>query len=596
MAFFFLSYHTLFLALMFFTTTHILAQLPLTNGTNFSCPVNSIPSCDTYVAYFAQSPNFLTLTSISDIFDTSPLSIARASNMKSEYEDLIPGQLLLVPVNCSCNGNLSFATISHEIRQGDSYYSLSTTSYENLTTWEKVKDLNPHLDPYQLHAGIKIVIPLFCKCSSRYHLDKGIEYLITYVWQQNDNVTLVAAKFGASPVDIITENNISQNFNVATNLPVFIPVTQLPALSQIYSPHERKGSNHLSIVIISIGVSIVLFTLLLLVYVYCLRKKKTSSENRSGPSVETADKLISGVSCYVSKPTMYEVGVIMEATMNLNEQCRIGESMYMAKMDGQVLAVKKVKEDVTKEVMILQKVNHANLVKLTGVSLGNDGNFFLVYEYAENGSLHNWLFSKSSNVSSSMGFLNWSQRISIAIDVAMGLQYLHEHIQPCIVHMDITTSNILLDSNFKAKIANFSAARTSTNPMITKLDVFGYGMVLLELLTGKESLANNENGELAMVWSKVKGIFDQEVKREERFRKLMDPMLGEFYSLDDALSIAFWAVNCTAEKPLSRPTMGEVVLSLSLLTQHSPSTLERSWTHGLEVEVTRTLLTPVTAR
>ncbi|XP_061375162.1 serine/threonine receptor-like kinase NFP [Gastrolobium bilobum] len=601
MAFFFLPSHTLFLALMFFSATHILAQLPQTNGTNFSCPVDSPPSCDTYVAYFAQSPNFLSLMNISDIFDTSPLSIASASNMKTEYDELIPGQLLLVPVTCGCTGNhsFSFANISYEIKLGDSYYYLSTTSYENLTNWQTVKDLNPYLDPYKLQIGMKVVIPLFCRCPSNYQKEKGIEYQITYVWQSNDNVSHVASKFGASQVDMMTENNLGQNFTAATNLPVLIPVTQFPSLSQSYSLNERKRSNHLLIIIV-IGTSLgctLLIALLVLVYVYCLRmKKRRTNQNWSVPSGETADKLISGVSGYVSKPTVYEVGVIMEATMNLNEQCRIGDSMYKAKMDGLVLAVKKVKEDVAEEVMILQKVNHANLVKLMGVSSGNDGNFFLVYEFAENGSLHNWLFSESSTASSSVTFLTWSQRISIAIDVAMGLQYMHEHTQPSIVHRDITTSNILLDSNFKAKIANFSVARTSTNPMITKIDVFAYGVILLELLTGKRNLTNNANGEVVMLWKDIRGIFDQQEKREERLRRWMDPKLGGFYSVDDALSLASLAVNCTAEKSLSRPTMGEVVLSLSLLTQHSPTTLERSWNYyGLGVEVTR-IVTPVAAR
>ncbi|KAJ1436585.1 Tyrosine-protein kinase, active site [Sesbania bispinosa] len=510
--------------------------------------MDSPPSCDTYVAYFAQSPNFLTLISISDIFDTSPLSIARASNMNNEYDKLIPGQLLLVPVSCGCSGNHSFANISYVIKQGESYYYLSTTSYENLTNWQTVEDSNPHLNPYLLPVGTKVVIPLFCRCPSNNQLEKGIEYLITYVWQLNDNVSSVAAKFGASPGDIMTENYFGHNFTAATNHPV---------LSQ-----KRKGS-----------------------------------ENRSMASVETADKLISGVSGYVSKPTVYEVGMIMEATMNLNEQCRIGESVYKAKMDGQILAVKKVKEDVTEEVMILHKVNHANLVKLIGVSSGYDENHFLVYEYAENGSLHDWLFSKSSTVSSSvsLAFLTWSQRISIAIDVAMGLQYLHEHTEPSIVHRDITSSNILLDSNFKAKIANFSLARTSMNPMIKKVDVFAYGVVLLELLTGKKSFINNENGEVTMLWKDIRGIFDVEDKRKERLRRWMDPKLGGFYPLDDALSLASLAVNCTAEKSLSRPTMGEVVLSLSLLTQHSPTTIERSWNYGIDVDVTEMVI-PIVAR
>ena len=96
-----------------------------------------------------------------------------------------------------------------------------------------VEDSNPNLNPYLLTVGTKIVIPLFCNCPSNYQFAKGIEFLITYVWQPNDNLTLVAAKFGASPHDITTANAkyFGQNFIAATNFPVFIPVKNLPSLS-----------------------------------------------------------------------------------------------------------------------------------------------------------------------------------------------------------------------------------------------------------------------------------------------------------------------------------------------------------------------------
>ncbi|AET03986.1 Nod-factor receptor 5 [Medicago truncatula] len=84
-----------------------------------------------------------------------------------------------------------------------------------------------------LTVGTKIVIPLFCNCPSNYQFAKGIEFLITYVWQSNDNLALVAAKFSASPHDITTANgkNFGQNFTAATNFPVFIPVKNLLSLS-----------------------------------------------------------------------------------------------------------------------------------------------------------------------------------------------------------------------------------------------------------------------------------------------------------------------------------------------------------------------------
>ncbi|KAK4283443.1 hypothetical protein QN277_000393 [Acacia crassicarpa] len=602
MAVFFLPSHTILLAFIFFSPSLIAAQSTTNSGTNFSCPVDSPPSCETYVSYHAQSPNYLSLVNISDVFGISPLSMARASNLSDEDSKLIPGQLLLVPVTCGCARNRSFANITYEIKAGDTFDLVSNAAFENLTNWHLAEEFNPNQNPYLLMPGTKVVFPLFCRCPSRSHLAKGIKFLITYVWRPCDNVSVISTQFNASEMDIMTENKY-QNFTSTANLPIFIPVSQLPDVSRFYSSPKRKGNNHCLLVIVGIILGCTLLTVLItmsLVYVYCLRKKKISLK-KSASFLETADKLLSGVSGFVSKPTMYEFSVIMEATMNLNQQCRIGGSVYKAKIDGQVLAVKEVKEDVMEELKILQKVNHANLVKLMGFSSDNNGNCFLVYEYAENGSLDHWLYSMSASDASSgsVSFLTWSQRICIALDVAMGLQYLHELTQPRIVHRDIRTSNILLDSSFKAKIANFPMARPSTNPMMLKSDVFAFGVVLLDLLTGKKSMATDEKGEVVMVWKDIRGILDgeDEKKKKERLRKWIDPRLGNFYAIDDALSLAFLAVTCTADKPLSRPTMAQVVLSLSLLSKSCPGVKVERWTcpGGLDAEVPQ-MMSPITAR
>nr|AER51023.1 Nod-factor receptor 5 [Lotus filicaulis] len=595
MAVFFLTSGSLslFLALTLLFT-NIAARSEQISGPDFSCPVDSPPSCETYVTYTAQSPNLLSLTNISDIFDISPLSIARASNIDAGKDKLVPGQVLLVPVTCGCAGNHSSANTSYQIQKGDSYDFVATTLYENLTNWNIVQASNPGVNPYLLPERVKVVFPLFCRCPSKNQLNKGIQYLITYVWKPNDNVSLVSAKFGASPADILTENRYGQDFTAATNLPILIPVTQLPKLTQP-SSNGRKSSIHL-LVILGITLGCTLLTAVLtgtLVYVYCRRKKAL---NRTASSAETADKLLSGVSGYVSKPNVYEIDEIMEATKDFSDECKVGESVYKANIEGRVVAVKKIKEGgANEELKILQKVNHGNLVKLMGVSSGYDGNCFLVYEYAENGSLAEWLFSKSSGTPNS---LTWSQRISIAVDVAVGLQYMHEHTYPRIIHRDITTSNILLDSTFKAKIANFAMARTSTNPMMPKIDVFAFGVLLIELLTGRKAMTTKENGEVVMLWKDMWEIFDIEENREERIRKWMDPNLESFYHIDNALSLASLAVNCTADKSLSRPSMAEIVLSLSFLTQQSSNpTLERSLTSsGLDVEDDAHIVTSITAR
>ncbi|OAY33908.1 serine/threonine receptor-like kinase NFP [Manihot esculenta] len=611
------SLQVLFLLLLFVSAACITAQSP--EGTNFTCSVDETSPCETYVAYLAQSPNFLNLGNISDLFAVSRLAIASASNLVSEDTSLIPDQLLLVPVNCGCTGNHFFARITYQIKHGDNYYLVSTTSFENLTNWEAVKVLNPKLDPNLLHPGDKVIFPLFCKCPSKTHLKNGIQYLITYVWQPDDDVFNVAAKLNASPHDIAIENNY-RDFSVAVHHPLLIPVTQLPVLSQPspFLPQRRKHHGIIIVVASITGVLLIFLLLYFLVHVHCSgnKKKKNMALCRSGSFLESADllqrkelkkyessepkiiqgKLLPGVSGYLGKPIMYDVKEIMKATMDLHEHYRIGGSVYRANINGQVLAVKKTKEDVTEELKILQKVNHANLVKLIGLSSDTDGSCFLVYEYAENGSLDKWLHLKSASSSISVAFLSWSQRLHIALDVASGLQYMHEHIQPSIVHMDIRTSNVLLDTRFKAKIANFSMAKLAKESLLPKVDVFAFGIVLLELLSGKKAMVTKENGEISLLWKEMKGVMEVAEKREERLRKWMDPNLENFYPIDGALSLVNLARACTMEKSSARPSMAEIVFNLTVLTQSSSDTLERSWTSGLEAEEDIQITSPVTAR
>ncbi|XP_022751351.1 serine/threonine receptor-like kinase NFP [Durio zibethinus] len=582
---------------------------------DFSCFKNSSTSCSTYAAYFAQEQDFLDLQNISDLFGTSPQEIAKASNLDSEDKQLFPGQLLLVPITCGCTRKHYFANITYDIKLADTYYIVSTTTFENLTNYIAVEDMNPALDPKNLHSGDKVVFPLFCKCPSKAQLENGTEYLISYAWQPNDNVWSVSAMFNASPVDIIQENKLNnyQNISLAAIPPLMIPVSELPVLSQTHlSPLTGSKSKHQRILLVVMSTVGSLFVFLLVALLFHERKKIFK---RNGSSLETVglipvkdltkgesfqsniiqDKLLPGLSGYLGKPIMYEAEVIMEATMNLDEQCRIGGTVYRATIDGKLLAIKKTKNDVTEELKILQKVNHANLVKLMGVSADSDGNCFLVYEYAENESLDKWLHPKCSSSSSHVAFLTWSQRLQVALDVANGLQYMHEHTQPNIVHRDIRTSNILLDSTFRAKIANFSVARTTTNAITPKVDVFAFGIVLLELLSGKKAMATRENGEIFMLWKNLREVLESEEKKEKRLRKWMDPNLDRFYPINDALSLAVLAMACTQENPLVRPSMAEIVFSLSVLIHSSFETLEGSWSSGVETELAQ-IVSPVIAR
>ncbi|KAL3725879.1 hypothetical protein ACJRO7_030852 [Eucalyptus globulus] len=608
-----------FLLFTFFSCAQVLAQSP-GKGANYSCSSDSLQSCDTYVAYFAQPPDFMDVGNISDLFHVSRRSIIQASNLTSEYNGLVQGQLLLVPIKCGCNGTSYFSNVTYEIMKGDSYYLVSTHAFENLTNWQTVEAANPSLNPNTLEVGTRVMFPLFCRCPSKAQSEAGLNLFITYVWQTNDQVSTVASKFNATPGAIIAENN-RNNFTSVIDHPVLIPVSQLPILTQNYSSiPSKRGTNHRwHLVIMTSSVCAALVFLLAISLVYMHGKPKKALD-RNGSSLETSDlipakefarsesfelkavqdKLLSGVSGYLGKPIMYDVRAIMEATADLSEHWKIGKSVFQANINGEILAIKKIKDESSEEMKILQRLYHANLVKLMGVASDIDGPRFLVYEYVHNGSLNKWLHKQCKSSSGSV-VLMWIQRLRIALDVANGLQYLHEHAQPSIVHGDIRTSNILLDSRFKAKISNFSMAKPAASPAELKVDIFAFGVLLLELLSGKKAMGMKESGEIGMLWREIREVLDDDGdgggKREEKLRKWMDPNMDGFFPMDAALSLACLARTCTMEAPCLRPSMAEIVLNLSVLTHSCADNSEGSWASPrLETDEAVQIISPVKAR
>ncbi|CAI9752799.1 unnamed protein product [Fraxinus pennsylvanica] len=598
-----------------FSFSLVTAQSPNTADTNFTCSKNSPVSCDTYATYRVRSP-YSDLGNISELFQISRSDIVAANSLASENVELVPDQLLLIPITCTCNGSNYFSNATYKIKKDDTFYSVSIKLFQNLTNYQVAMDMNPTLKANDLTIGEQAVFPLLCNCPGNSYSDKGITYLVTYVWQPVDDLRSVSNMFKASETDIAEENN-NRNFTAAICLPVLIPVNSSPVLQQRFPPSAiGKKSKHywLLIAILSTVVALLIILSGVLAYIHLLYKKKRALD-RNSSSLETSDliptkkvskveifeqkasqdKLLPGVSGYLGKLIMYELQVIMKATMNLNERYRIGGSVYKATINDQVFAVKKTR-DATEELQILQKVNHANLVKLMGVSSDNDGNFFIVYEFAENGSLEKWLSPKSLSTLGTGEYLTWIQRLFIALDVANGIQYMHEHAQPSVVHKDIRTSNILLDSTFKAKISNFSTARHATSSIMLKIDVFAFGVVLLELLSGKKVMEARDNGEVVMLWKEIKGILKDDDHRDERLKRWMDPNLKNMYPIEGALSLATLATACTSDKSSARPGMTEIVFNLCVLTQSSPEMYNNSWTSKFEVEEVLPVINPVIAR
>ncbi|KAK9108775.1 hypothetical protein Sjap_016835 [Stephania japonica] len=593
----------LFFFLFFFHVSETIAKAPSINTTDSSCSANAPDFCNAYVVYRARVPDYMNLRKISDLFGVSRLSIKEASNLDSEDDQkLASDQLLIIPLPCRCSGTNYSSNVSYEIKEGDSFYFVSTFVFENLTNYQEAERLNPSLHPTNLSNRDHVIFPIFCQCPTYNQSEKGVQFIITYVWQPSDSISQMSAMFNVSVDDFTSENGF-ENFSTAVALPVFIPATELPLLpkpSNSHSPGERSRLRRLLTIVLWSGIAVLVSSLACFLgflhqryfrrealdpeMIDAAKVKKAFDSEESGPGIKQG-KLLPGLSGYLGKPIMYEAKAIMDATMSLAAQYKIGGTTYRATINGEVFAVKKTK-DAKEELRILQKLNHTNLIKLTGISTDLDGSTFLVYEYAKNGSLDKWLYlyPKASPSSSSVTPLTWSQRVSIALDIANALHYLHEHAQPSIVHMDIRTSNILLDSRFRARVANFSMAKATTSLVQTKADVFAFGVVLLELLSGKRAMETKEGGKIAMLWKEIRVILEVEEQKKERLRGWMDQNLENFYPIDGALSLATLAKACILEKSSARPSMEEIAFSLSVLTHSSPETLDRSWIQSLQEE------------
>ncbi|KAF5774463.1 putative protein kinase RLK-Pelle-CrRLK1L-1 family [Helianthus annuus] len=226
------------------------------------------------------------------------------------------------------------------------------------------------------------------------------------------------------------------------------------------------------------------------------------------------------------------------------------------------------------EVEMLSRLRHCNIVPLIGYC--NEGKkMALVYEYMQNGTLYDHLHKKGT-------VLTWSQRLKICLGAARGLDYLHTGTgtQHGVIHRDVKSSNILLDQNYAAKIADFGLAKIgptnqkctyvsttvkgtfgymdpnyfNTGRLTRKSDVYAFGVVLLEVLSGRPALDASLDEGLA-VWA-------QELIRRGRVTQIISSSLRDHISKSSLKEFSRIAVRCLISHPNQRPTMTEVVGSL----------------------------------
>ncbi|KAA8545862.1 hypothetical protein F0562_020687 [Nyssa sinensis] len=213
-------------------------------------------------------------------------------------------------------------------------------------------------------------------------------------------------------------------------------------------------------------------------------------------------------------------------------------------------------DEFCREIELLARLHHRHLVALRGFCIGKRERF-LMYEYMENGSLKDHLHTPGRTP------LSWQTRIQIAVDVANALEYLHFYCNPPLCHRDIKSSNILLDENFAAKVADFGLAHASkdgsicfepvntdirgtpgymdpeyviTQELTEKSDVYSYGVLLLELVTARRAIQENKN---LVEWSQ------EFLTSESRLPELVDPSIGDSFNFDQLQTVVTIVRWCT---------------------------------------------------
>ncbi|KAK6916428.1 SPARK domain [Dillenia turbinata] len=453
--------------------------------------------------------------------------------------------------------------------------------------------------PKFVEVQANCVLPLSADGDCRRCINAGIVYLHHLIGLE-DNLTLSTCRDAtfvalASPLDNVSTVDLATCFfgvrglrMLSDSQPSSSPDTTEPSPTPLIasSPSQQvgalgqKANHHFHLTLASvIGIAVTAFSVLLLLVLVLLIHRKQKELEDSGnidlgslkafSTPRSTRKFQEGSLTMFRKFSYKETKKATDDFSTIIGQGGFGTVFKAQFNDGLIAAVKRMnkvselaEDEFCREIELLARLHHRNLVALKGFCARRQERF-LVYEFMENGSLKDHLYSPGRTP------LSWQARIQIAFDVANALEYLHCYCDPALCHRDIKSSNILLDENFVAKeyylfsgiyseVADFGLAHASKSGSISfepvNTDVWGtpgnYGVLLLELVTGRRAIQDGKN---LVEWSQTYLTSDSKIT------ELVDLNLGHSFDFDQLQTVVTVIRWCTQREGRARPSIKQVL-------------------------------------
>uniref|UniRef100_R7W3U4 Putative LRR receptor-like serine/threonine-protein kinase n=1 Tax=Aegilops tauschii TaxID=37682 RepID=R7W3U4_AEGTA len=527
----------------------------------------------------------MNVTFIAQLFGISDYrALAKYNRGLPRIDYVTTGDRVDVPFPCKCLARPSdpastylAASIPYRVVTGETYASIAS-NFNNLTTADWLQATNSY-PPNNIPDDAIVNATVNCSCG-----DAGIstDYSLfrTFPLRDWDTLASVAATRDlSSPEQMDTLRRYNPGMDGATGS----GIVYIPAKGKKVSAGAIAGSVVAGVVAPVLGVLLFLFYRRRKAKQNALRLASTILMQKVTSSATQADVASLAAGITVDKSVEFTYQELFNATEGFNITHKIGQggfgAVYYAELVGEV--------------------------RLIGYC--TESSLFLVYEFVENGNLSQHLRGTDYEP------LSWAERVRIALDSARGLEYIHEHTVPVYIHRDIKSANILIDKNTRAKVADFGLTKLTEVggaslqtrvvgtfgymppevvadllSMLTimgngfgryvrygdisrKVDVYAFGVVLYELISGKDAIVRPTDGSASGSRGLVY-LFEEALTAldpKEGLQKLIDPKLGDDYPVDAILMMTHLANACTEEDPKLRPTMRSVVVALMTLSSMS---------------------------